>query len=516
MPTNRITMRRIRETLRLHLQADLSYNEIGRALKISKSVAGKYVSLARAAGIDWAVAQALTDEELEARLYRPALSRSSHQLAPDFALVHLELKRPGVTLQLLWEEYARSLVGAGAQAYKYTSFCVKYRAWALGLKRSMRQTHIAGEKLFVDYAGQTVALVDATTGEIVAAQIFVATLGASNYTYACATARQTTADWIGAQVRALEFFGGVPRLIVPDQTRSLIKRPDRYDPEPNRLYDEFATHYGCALLAARPAHPRDKPKVENAVLVVERWILARLRNRRFFSLDELNRAIAALLVDLNQRPFKKLPGCRRSAFEMLDAPALRPLPAERFEVCLWKSAKVNIDYHVEFDGHYYSVPHALVRTTVELRISASLVECFAANQRVACHALSHRKGAHTTIAEHMPASHRAHLEWTPQKLIDWGRRIGVSAAAVVTWQLEHRPHPEQGYRACLGLQRLAREYTPARLEAACARALAIRAPTYRSVASILKNGLDRQPALFATTPTQLPTHENVRGPDYYH
>lgn len=264
MPTNRITMRRIRETLRLHLQADLSYNEIGRALKISKSVAGKYVSLARAAGIDWAVAQALTDEELESRLYRPALPRSSHQLAPDFALAHQELKRAGVTLQLLWEEYARSLAGAGQQAYKYTSFCVKYRAWALGLKRSMRQTHIAGEKLFVDYAGQTVPLVDAATGEIAAAQIFVATLGASNYTYACATARQTTADWIGAQVRALEFFGGVPRLIVPDQARALIKSPDRYDPEPNRLYDEFATHYGCALLAARPAHPRDKPKVENA------------------------------------------------------------------------------------------------------------------------------------------------------------------------------------------------------------------------------------------------------------
>jgi len=379
----------------------------------------------------------------------------------------------------------------------------------------MRQVHVGGEKLFVDYAGQSVPLIDATSGEITAAQIFVATLGASNYTYACATARQTSADWIGAQVRALEFIGGVPRLIVPDQTRALIKHPDRYDPEPNRLYDEFAAHYGCALLAARPAHPRDKPKVENAVLVVERWILARLRNRRFFSLAELNRAIADLLVDLNQRPFKKLPGCRRSAFEQLDAPALLPLPAQRFELCTWKSAKVNVDYHVEFDGHYYSVPHRLVRTTVELRVSAGLVEAFAANQRVACHASSHKRGGHTTLAEHMPASHRAHLEWTPGKLIDWGRRIGVSTAAVVTWQLEHRPHPEQGYRACLGLKRLAREYAPARLEAACTRALAIRSPTYRSVASILKSGLDRQQSLAATN-TALPAHENVRGPDYYH
>ena len=328
-------MRQIRETLRLHLQSILSYNEVGRALKISKSVAGKYVSLARVAGVDWAIAQTLTDEELEARLYRPALPRRSYQLTPDFAQVHQELKRAGVTLQLLWEEYAKD----NTLAYKYTSFCIKYREWAMGLKRSMRQIHVAGEKLFVDYAGQTMPIIDASTGEITKAQIFVATFGASNYTYACATARQTTADWVGAQIQALEFFGGVPRLIVPDQARALIKNPDRYDPQPNRLYDEFANHYGCALLAARPTHPRDKPKVENAVLVVERWILARLRNRRFFHLAELNQAITQLLVDLNQRAFKKLPGCRRSAFEQLDAPALQPLPAKRFEIFRWKTVK---------------------------------------------------------------------------------------------------------------------------------------------------------------------------------
>ena len=505
-------MRQLRETLRLHLQARLSYSEVARCLKISKSAAAKYGSLARAAGVDWAIAQTLTDEELEARLYRPALARSSYQLAPDFASVHQELKRPGVTLQLLWEEYARDNV----LAYKYTSFCVKYREWAMGLKRSMRQIHIAGEKLFVDYAGQTVALIDAATGEITKAQIFVAAFGASNYTYACATAAQTTVDWIGAQVQALEFFGGCPRLIVPDQTRALIKNPDWYDPRPNRLYEEFASHYGCALLAARPAHPRDKPKVENAVLVVERWILARLRNQRFFGLAELNGAIALLLVDLNKRAFKKLPGCRRSAFEQLDLPALQPLPAKRFEIFQWKSARVNIDYHVEFDGHYYSVPHAMVRTTVELRVTAALVECFSANQRVACHALSHLKGKFTTNPEHMPASHRAHLEWTPQKLIAWGQRIGVSTAGVVTWQLEHRPHPEQGYRACLGMQRLARQYTPARLEAACTRALAIRSPHLRSVTSILKSGLDRQQHLPTTKSDSLPVHENIRGPDYFH
>jgi transposase len=504
-------MRRIRETLRLHQQGRLSYAEIGRALRISKGAVGKYILLARVAGVDCAVAETLSDEELEARLYRPAVPRSSHQLAPDFALIHQELKRPGVTLMLLWEEYATG----NPLAYKYTSFCVKYRAFADRQLRSMRQIHIGGEKLFVDYAGDSVPIVDVATGEVSAAQIFVATLGASNYTFACATPRQTTANWICAQVRALEFFGGVPRLIVPDQTRALIKTPDRYDPEPNRTYEEFAQHYGCAVLAARPAHPRDKPKVEGSVLLVQRWVLARLRNRRFFSVEELDVAIALLLVDLNQRPFKKLPGCRRSAFELLDAPSLRPLPPKRFAIGRWKSVKVNIDYHVEFDAHYYSVPHRLVGARLEVRVIGELLECFASNQRVACHAVSSVRGGFTTAADHMPASHRAHRKWTPAKLIDWAQRVGVSTAAVVTWQLDHRPHPEQGYRACLGLLALVRRYSAERLEAACTRALAIRAPTLRSVTSILSSGLDRQASQRASAGPVI-EHENVRGPGYYH
>ena len=505
-------MRQIRESLRLHLQAGLSYNEVGRALKISKSAVGKYVSLARVAGVDWDLAQTLDDQALQARLYRPALPRSSHQLAPDFGLVHQELKRAGVTLMLLWEEYATG----NPQAYKYTSFCIKYREFAKTQARSMRQVHIAGEKLFVDYAGGSVPIIDAATGEIAQAQIFVATLGASNYTFACATARQTTADWIGAQVLALEFIGGAPKLIVPDQPRALIKTPDRYDPEPNPTYDEFALHYGCAVLPARPRHPRDKPKVEGSVLLVQRWILARLRNRRFFSLAELNAAISLLLIDLNQRPFKKLPGCRRSAFELLDAPVLRPLPAVRFVISRWKASRVNIDYHVEFEAHYYSVPHRLVGTKLDVRVTGTLLECFASNQRVAGHAVSTVCGGFTTTPEHMPASHRAHLEWTPAKLIAWGQRIGVSTAAVVTWQLEHRPHPEQGYRAYLGLLALVHKYSAERLEGACARALSIRAPNLRSVSNILKCGLDRQGALFAAQASPVIVHDNVRGPDYYH
>lgn len=310
----------------------------------------------------------------------------------------------------------------------------------------MRQTHMAGDKLFVDYAGQTVPVVDADTGEIRQAQVFVAVLGASNYTYACATASQKAADWVACIMGALEFIGGVPRLLVPDQPRALMTRADRYEPTAYRLLDELCAHYGVAVMPARPAKPRDKPKVEVAVQVVERWILARLRHQTFFSLAELNRSIAGLLVDLNQRPFKKLPGNRASAF-------------------------------AELDGHYYSVPHALVGEVVELRITATTVEVLHGHKRVAAHALNGRKGAHTTAAEHMPASHRAHLQWTPAKLIAWGERIGSATAAVVRWQMEHRAHPEQGYRACLGLMRLGRQYGAERLEAACARAQSIRSRT---------------------------------------
>jgi transposase len=505
-------MRQVRELLRLHLLGGRSYAECGRALGMAKSTVGKVAALARAAGLDWPAVERLSDEQLAAQLYRPRVARGSPQAAPDYARIHQELKRAGVTLQLLWEEYARG----NPQAYKYTSFCVKYRRWRQRLALSMRQTHVAGERLFIDYAGPTVPVVDAASGEVAAAQIFVAVLGASNYTYACATPGQTTADWIGATTGAFEFIGGVPLLLVPNQTRALIAQPSRYEPQPNRLAEEFAAHYGVTILPARPAHPRDKPKVEAAVLLVERWILARLRQRRFFGLAALNAAIAELLAELNARPFKKLPGSRRSAFEAIDRPALRPLPAARFEVARWKTARVNIDYHIEVDGHYYSVPYRLVRTQVQVRIAAATVEVFAADARVACHAVNSARGRHTTVAEHMPAAHRAHRDWTPAKLLDWGSRIGPSTAQVVRWQLEHRPHPEQGYRACLGLQRLARACGAERLEAACTRALAIGAPLYRSVDSILKRGVERQPLAATAPPSPVAAHDNLRGADYFH
>lgn len=515
-------MSKIRQALQLLAgDAGLSARQVAAALGVSKTTVSDIAMYARGAGVSWAVATTLSDDELRARLYPPPRPRSSSRAEPDFAALHQELKRPGVTLQLLWDEYrAQCSAAAGPQAYRYSAFCEKYRAWAKRLKRSMRQIHPGGERLFVDYAGQTVPVVDALTGEIRHAQVFVAVLGASNYTYACATWQQTAADWVASIIAALEFMGGVPRLLVPDQPRALIANPDAYEPTTARLVQELGEHYGVAVLPARPGRPQDKAKVEVGVQVVERWILARLRNRRLFTLAELNHAIGVLLTDLNQRPFKKLPGCRASAFAALDAPALKPLPATPMELAQFKQARVNIDYHVAFEGHYYSVPHQHVGQVVELRITATTLEVLLRRQRIAAHARSAKVGDFTTVAEHMPASHRAHLQWTPAKLIAWGERIGAATAGVVRWQMEHRAHPEQGYRACLGLMRLGREFGEDRLEAACARAQSIRAPYYRSVKSILACGLDRQDSRRSdgacSTVSPMPSHDNVRGAGYYH
>ena len=516
MPTPRVLMSKIRQALRLLADAGLSTRQVAAALGVSKTTVSDIAMYARDAGVDWPLASTLSDGELQARLYPPPRPRGSTRQEPDYAALHQELKRPGVTLQLLWQEYR---AGTAGQAYRYSAFCDKYRTWAKRLKRSMRQIHPGGERLFVDYAGQTVPVVDASTGEIRRAQVFVAVLGASNYTYACATWQQTGADWVGAIIAALEFIGGVPRLLVPDQPRALIAKPDAYEPVTARLMQELGEHYGVAVLPARPGRPQDKAKVEVGVQVVERWILAALRQRRFFTLAELNQAIAGLLAELNQRPFKKLPGCRASAFEALDAPALQPLPATAMVLAQFKPARVNIDYHVAFEGHYYSVPHQHVGAAVELRITAGTLEVLLRRQRIAAHARSHRVGGFTTVAEHMPASHRAHRQWTPAKLIGWGERIGAATGALVRWQMAHRPHPEQGYRSCLGLMRLARQYGNERLEAACARAQSIRAPNYRSVKSILACGLDRQDSSLlggqrGAAPA-MPSHDNVRGPGYY-
>ena len=396
-------MRKIRDVLRYRHSTDLSLEAIARALNISKGVVAKYLKLATAAGLGWPLPDELDDGTLERRLYQQPMARASAFTEPDYANVHQELKRKGVTLILLWEEYRAEAADA---AYQYTAFCTRYRTWAGKLKRSMRQIHRAGEKLFADYAGPTMPIIDAHTGEIRPASIFVAVLGASSYTYACATPGQTQADWLAGIGRALAFIGGVPALIVPDNPRALVALANRYEPELNRATIEFAQHYSTVILPARPRKPQDKAKVEVGVQVVERWILAKLRHRQFFTVAELDAAVAELLPTLNNRPFKKLPGCRREAFEKLDAPYLRALPTTRFVLASWRHASVNIDYHVEVDGHYYSVPHALVRQKVELRITQSTIEVLARGRRVASHPKSPRKGA------------------TPPKLRTCRRRIG--------------------------------------------------------------------------------------------
>ena len=507
-------MRKIRDVLRYRHSTGLSLESIARSLNISKGVVAKYLRLAADAGLSWPLPEGLDDAALERRLYQQASARAPTFAEPDYARVHQELKRKGVTLTLLWEEYR---LASGDSVYQYTAFCTHYRVWAGKLKHSMRQIHRAGEKLFADYAGPTVPIIDAHSGEIRPASIFVAVLGASSYTFACATTGQTQADWLSGIARALAFIGGVTELIVPDNPRALVANANRYEPELNRASAEFAAHYGTVILPARPRKPQDKAKVEVGVQVVERWILARLRHRQFFSVAELDAAVAQLLPALNERPFKKLPGCRKDAFARLDAPYLRPLPVTRFVMAEWKRAGVNIDYHVEFDGHYYSVPHALVRQQVELRITSSSLEILAHGHRVACHPRSDRKGYFSTIAGHMPAAHRAHAEWSPSKLMNWAASVGAATGELVKRLLLERQHPEQGYRSCLGLMRLARAFGRDRMEAACTRALAVGAHSYRSVASILDKGLDRQPVTpNAQTELVLPEHANVRGADYYH
>lgn len=505
-------MRKIQEILRLRASG-LSARQIAASVGSARSTVGECLRRAEEAGVSWPLAQTLDETTLERRLYPPPPAASTTpRAAPDFAAIHQELRSKGVTLFLLWQEYqVREPDG-----YQYSRFCDLYREWCGKLDLVMRQVHRAGEKLFVDYAGPTLPIVDASTGEIRAAQLFVAVLGASSYTYVEATWTQSLPDWLGAHVRALEFFQGCPSILTPDNLRPAVSKAHRYEPDLNPAYQAFADHYGIAVVPARVRRPRDKAKAEAGVLLVVRWILARLRHHTLFSLHEANARVAELRGALNARPFRKLPGSRLSQFEALDRPALRPLPATRYEFAEFKKARVNLDYHVDFDGHYYSVPYVLVHQVIELRVTATTVEGLHKGQRVASHVRSGLKGRHTTVAAHMPPAHQHQAEWTPQRLERWGAKIGPGTAQAITAILGSRTHPEQGFRAALGVLRLEKSYGAQRLEAACLRAVALRACRYKSIESMLKKGLDRVPPA-ATTATLLPIdHANVRGPGYYH
>lgn len=513
MPAKRLSMRKIKEVLRLKFELRLKNREIARSCCIPHSTVANYLSRAGAAGLAWPLPADLEDAALEQRLFGDRLQGVRREIPPpDFASIHAELRRHRhVTLQLLWQEYKQ----ACADGYQYSQFCDRYHRWAGRLDLTLRQEHRAGEKLFVDHAGPTVPIVDPNTGEPHPAAIFVAVLGASNYTYAEATWKRDLAGWIGSHVRALEFFGGVPAAIVPDNWKTGVKDPCYYEPDLNPTYRDLADHYGTVILPARVGKPRDKAKVEAAVLIVERWILAALRKRIFHTLAELNLAIGELLGHLNQRKFRKLDTTRARLFEELERPRLKPLPAEPFVFAQWKKAKVNIDYHIEIDRHYYSVPYGCVHQEVEARLSATTVEIFLKGRRIATHARSFAPGRHTSLAEHRPKKHQ-HLEWTASRMIERGQTVGPQTAAAVERILNSCKHPELGYRSCLGVLRLADRYGPQRLEAACQRAITLNACSYRSLKSMLETGLDRQPLQPLAPPAlHSQAHANVRGADYY-
>jgi transposase len=505
-------MRHLREILRHKLQLRRSHRETARSVGVSSGSVAGAISRANALGLDWAAITALTDDALDERLFGPRGGGRADRPMPDAARLHMELRKTGVTLQLLHLEYLESHLNG----YRYTKFCKVYREWLERRRPTMRQTHEVGDKLFVDYSGKKPHVVDAQTGELIEVELFVAVLGASNYTYVEATRTQRVHDFIGSHVRALAFLGGVPRLLVPDQLRSGVSAPCSYEPGIQRTYEELAQHYGTAVFPARAGRPRDKAKVEVGVLIAQRWVLARLRNQAFFSLAEINERIAELVEQLNDRQMRLYGESRRQLFERIERAALSPLPAERFECSEWKEVRVNIDYHVEVDRHMYSAPHHLLHEKLDARSTATTVELFVRGQRITSHARSHVRGGHTTKPEHMPSSHRKHAEWTPSRLIAWGASIGASTALLVERIIAVRHHPEHGYRSCLGILRLSKRYGATRLEAACARALRVNALSYKHVASTLKHGLDQQPMHDDTSPAGPGlVHANVRGRDYY-
>ena len=504
-------MRKIVDVLRLDA-AGLSGRRISASLGIGRSCVGDYLDRARAAGLSWPLPDGIDETTLERRLF-PQVSLKGRQFAqPDWAAVHSELKRPGVTLSLLWEEYR----GRHPDGYGYSAFCEHYGVWSARLSPVMRQRHTAGERMFVDYSGARMALTDPATGVALPVEIFIAVLGASNYTYAEASWSQNLADWIASHTRAFTAFGAVSALIVSDNLKSGVIRACFYEPEINRSYADMAAHYGAAILPARPYKPRDKAKVEAAVLLVQRWIIARLRNRRFFTLEELNAAIAEEVARLNARVSRHLGASRRQIFEAIERPAMSALPSTPYVHADWRRTSAGPDYHVRLEEHHYSIPYELIRQQLWARLTASTVEIFRSGKRVACH----RRAApgdtgYTTLREHMPASHRRHVEVTPQALRDRASQVGAATALLVDAILRERPHPEQGFRSCLGILRLERSHGRERLEAACDRALKINARTLSSVNSILQNRLDGR---LPDSPPEAPpiTHANIRGPRFFH
>jgi transposase len=504
-------MRQIQELLRLKHQNQLSIREIARSCGLPTSTVGDYLKRAAAAGLGWPLPEGLGEKELlELLLVQPVVESAGGPALPDWPCIHKELARQSVTLRLLWQEYRQ----AQPEGYGYSRFCELYQRWAGTLDPVLRQVHVPGEKLFVDWAGQKVPIYNPQDGSVTAGHLFVAVLGASNKMYAEAFANEQLAAWIAAHCHAYSFFGGVARITVPDNLKTGVVRPCRYEPLVQRSYQELAEHYGTVIIPARIKKPRDKAKVEAGVQIAERQILAALRDQRFFSVGELNAAIRPLLTQLNSQPFQKLEGSRDSWFETLEKGRLLPLPATPFELAEWSRAKVNIDYHVAVEKHCYSAPHQLIHQQLDVRLTDQTVEFFQQGKRVAAHLRSSVAGGFTTLAAHRPKSHSRYLQWTPSRILEWVKTIGPDCAQVVAKIMADRPHPEQGFRSALGIIRLGKAVGPERLEAACRRALHFGTCSYASLKSILQNNLEVQP-LEPELALASPEHENLRGGPYY-
>ncbi|MFH1367854.1 MAG: IS21 family transposase [Elusimicrobiota bacterium] len=519
MAHERVSMRKIKEILRLKYENQLSIRQIANSVKTSRATVTDYLKRAVTSGISWAKDKNLSDIELEDKLffsYDSAVVKRDKQERrheADWLYIHNELKRPNVTLSLLWEEYK----AMNPDGYQYSYFNELYCNWKEKLNVSMRQDHKAGEKLFVDY-GEGLNIIDRSTGEVVPVQMFIGVWGASNYTYAEAGLSQSSREWLMAHVRAFEYFKCVPRILVPDNLKSGVTKACKYEPEINAAYLDIASHYGFAVIPARPYRPKDKAKVEVGVLIAKRWIMASLRDRKFFSLSELNEAIKELLLKLNTRKMKKLGKSRQEMFDDLDKPAAFALNDRRYEYAVWKKCRVNIDYHIEADSHYYSVPYQIVKEEVDVRLTDNIVEIFYRGKRQASHVRSFDKHRHTTLKEHMPQSHQKYLDWSPSRILSWAEKTGPFTKEMVKIILETRKFPEQGYRSCLGILRLTSHYTAERMENACKRAITYHSYSFKSVKMILENNLDKQADLFAGVKDSgivLPAHENVRGKDYY-
>lgn len=513
MPTTPISMKKLTDILRLKYGCKLSHRAIATSLSISPSVVSRYANRAAQLGIqDWPLDDKWNERSLTDAFLKTKVKQMKGSL-PDWGVVHQELKNKTLTLQLLWEEYTER---NPANHYSYNHYCRMYRDWLGRQKPSMRQSHQAGEKLFVDYCGPTIAIVDRSTGEVRTAQVFVAVLGASNYTYAEATYSQGLEDWVTSHARCFEFLGGVPELVIPDNLKSAVSKACKYEPDLNPTYQQLAVYYNTVIMPARPYKPKDKAKAEVGVQIVERWIMARLRHDTFFSLGQLNSRIRELLIELNQRPLKKLPGSRQSQFEAIDKPALKPLPEQPYQFTQVKKVRVHLDYHVEIDKHYYSVPYTLLKQQLEAHITGQLVTLYHKGQEVAVHPRSHRHGGHSTIELHMPLAHQQQ-QWSPERFERWAAQIGSNTEQQVRQLLQSKKHPQQGYRACMGLLSLSKQYSNERLEAACLRAIETGVSRLSGIKSILKAGLDQQP-LPIKQPDLLASieHSNIRGNDYYH